>query len=461
MKRKNLSRRQFLATSTGATVLAALPPAKTAPLVRNTNAATPALLGGAPVRTKPFPRWPIWTDADEQAILPVLRSGIWSRANIVAEAEKKFARLMGAEHCLLTTNGTNALITSIYGLGIGAGQEVITTPYTFIATIHAILMNNALPVFADIDPDTWQMEPGKIEEKITKNTAAILPVHILGGVCDMDRINAIARKHNLRVIEDACESHLAEWKGKKVGTLGDLGCLSFQNGKALTCGEGGAILGRDERTMDLCYSFHNLGRPKGKYMPRDRGGHPIAASKCRMAEYQASILMTQMESVVEQTRRRAENAKYFTAKLREIPGIVPRKDYPDVTQLGFYYYGFRYKKEAFDGLPRDHFLQAVHAEGVSMSKGLGVIEGFPMNREGAVLSSLDSKIFRSVYPKETLDSYRDRNHCPKSDDLVEETVGFHQRYLLGTKEDMDDIYNAILKIYENRKKLSSAPLGGR
>src|SRR5438876_5301126 len=263
MERKKLSRRRFLATSTAATTLAVWAPAKSARLIRTTNTATPALLGGTPVRTKPFPRWPVWTDADERAILPVLRSGVWSRANVVAEAEKQVARLMGAEHCLLTTNGTNALITAVYGLGIGAGQEVITTPYTFIATIHAILMNNALPVFADIDPETWQIDPGKIEGKITKNTAAILPVHIVGGVCDMDRINAIARKHDLKVVEDACEAHLAEWKGKKVGTLGDLGCFSFQNGKALTCGEGGAILGHDEKTMDLCYSYHNLGGRKG------------------------------------------------------------------------------------------------------------------------------------------------------------------------------------------------------
>src|SRR5207247_2961236 len=121
MERKKLSRRRFLATSTAATTLAMLPPAKAAPLIRTTNAATPALLGGTPVRTKPFPRWPVWTDADDLAILPVLRSGVWSRANIVAEADKRVARLMGAEHCLLTTNGTNALITAVYGVGVIAG----------------------------------------------------------------------------------------------------------------------------------------------------------------------------------------------------------------------------------------------------------------------------------------------------------------------------------------------------
>ena len=192
-----------------------------------------------------FPRWPDFREADEQAVLPVLRSGMWSRAKVVDEAERRFAQLMGAEHCLATCNGTNAIFTSVRALGIGAGDEVITTPYTFVASVDPILLANALPVFADIDPDTWQIDPAKIEAKINPNTVAILPVHIIGGVCDMDRINAIARKHNLKVIEDACEAHGGEWKGSKVGTLGDLGCFSFQTGKSLTCGEGGAILGRD------------------------------------------------------------------------------------------------------------------------------------------------------------------------------------------------------------------------
>src|SRR5262249_38117498 len=162
----------------------------------------------------------------------------------------------------------------LHALGVGAGDEVITTPYTFVATIQAILLNHAVPVFADIDPVTWQIDPAKIEQKVTKRTAAILPVHIIGGVCDMDRVNAVARKHGLKVVEDACEAHLAEWKGRRVGTLSDLGCFSLQNGKALTCGEGGAILGHDERVMELCHSFHNLGRPQGK-MPGLRGDHYV------------------------------------------------------------------------------------------------------------------------------------------------------------------------------------------
>jgi len=292
-----------------------------------------------------------------------------------------------------------------------------------------------------------------MEARVTASTTVLLPVHILGGVCDMDRIGAIARARRLRVVEDACEAHLAEWKGGKAGTFGDLGCFSFQTGKALTCGEGGAILGRDDDLMDLCYSLHNLGRPRGR-MPRDRGGHPIVAGKCRMAEYQASILITQMQTVVEETRLRARNAEYLTARLGAIPGIVPRRDYEGVTQKAFYFYGFRYRQEAFGGPSRDRFVAALSAEGIPASKGLGVIEGRPMNREGLLDDAFASKAYQRVYPRETLLGYAKANECPLAERLCEETVGFHQRLLLGAREDMDDIVNAVLKLFESRAKLA-------
>jgi perosamine synthetase len=371
----------------------------------------------------------------------------------VDEAERRFARLMGARYCLTTTNGTNALITAIRALEIGAGDEVITTPYTFAATIHPILLANALPVFVDVDPETWQIDPARIESRITSATAAILPVHIVGGICAMDRIGAVARSHKLRVIEDACEAHFGEWKGRKVGTLGDLGCFSFQSAKVLTCGEGGAILGDDEKLMDRCFSFHNLGRPRGQYMSKEEGGHPILASKCRMAEYQASILITQMERAEAECRTRSENAAYLTSKLKEIPGIVPRRDYAEVTHTAYYYYGFRYQADKFDGLSRDRFIAALGAEGVPASKGLGVIEGRLMNKEGFLKDAFRSKAYQKIYGKDRLAAHEAENACPEADHLCGETVGFHQRMLLGTREDMDDIANAALKVYENRDKL--------
>ncbi len=445
----NPSRRQLLkAASAGAAITAGAP--------RSSASGLPAILGGQPVRKAPFPKWPNFRDADEQAILPVLRAGVWSRARLVDEAERRFARLMGAKYCVATCNGTNALITAVRALGIGAGDEVITTPYTFVASIHPILLAGALPVFADIDPDTWQIDPAAIEARITRNTVAILPVHIVGGICDMDRINAIARKHNLKVLEDACEAHGGEWKGRKVGTLGDLGCFSFQTGKALTCGEGGAILGNDKDLMDRCYSLHNLGRPYGSVAAKNQERHPILAGKCRMAEYQASILMTQMENFEAESRRRSDNAEYLTEKLRQVDGIVPRVDPEGVTRTAFYYYGFRYKKERFAGLTRAKFLAALRAEGVGASSGLGVIEGKPMNKEGCIGDAFRSKTFQRVYSREKLAAYDAENECPRCDRLVEETVGFHQSMLLGSRADMDDIVAAVGKIHEHRDKLGSA-----
>ena len=363
---------------------------------------------------------------------------------------------MGAEYCLATCNGTNAIITSVRALGIGAGDEVITTPYTFVASVDPILLANALPVFADIDPDTWQIDPAKIEAKINPNTVAILPVHIIGGVCDMDRINAIARKHSLKVIEDACEAHGGEWKGSKVGTLGDLGCFSFQTGKSLTCGEGGAILGRDKELMDRCYSFHNLGRPQGSVVPRHGEGYPLLGTKCRMAEYQAAILLAQMETFEAECRQRSENAAYLTEKLAQVPGIIPRKDYPGVTRTAFYYYGFRYQKERFDGLSRENFIAALGAEGIACDAGLGVISGKPINKEGCLEDAFRSKTYQRLYPPEKLANYPTDNECPNCDQLVDQTVGFHQHMLLGPRQDMDDIANAVAKIYENRRRLLEA-----
>ena len=175
MQIKKMTRRQVMAASSASmALLASTRRAYSEP--KTGNAAVPAILGGQPVRTAPFPRWPNFRDSDERAVLPVLRRGVWSRSKTVAEAEKQFARLMGAKYCVATSNGTSALMTAVRALEIGAGDEVITTPYTFVASILPILLADALPVFADVDPETWQIDPAKIEAKINKNTVAILPV---------------------------------------------------------------------------------------------------------------------------------------------------------------------------------------------------------------------------------------------------------------------------------------------
>ena len=447
MNKNKLTRREFLAASTG--TIAAVSGGIGAYANVSKKAGKLAVLGGKPVRTKRWPSWPIWDKSAEKSIISVLRSGKWFRGSgtKVSEFEKKYAELMGAKRCLATASGTTALMVALHVLGVDAGDEVIVSPYTFIATYNVVFLNKALPVFADTDPETFQINPDKIEERITKNTKAILPVHILGLPANMDRINAIAKKHNLVVIEDACQAWMAEWRGKKIGTLGDLGCFSFQNSKHLPAGEGGAVVGNDDEIMDRCHSFHNCGRPYGSV--KKTSGYPMRGSNRRMQEFQAVILMSQMKRLEKDTARRNENAKYLTSRIKDIPGILPHKLYEGVTRAAYHLYPFRYKKEHFNNNSRSKFLSALSAEGIPCSGGYG-----PQYKDGFIEESLNSVGYKRLYSRERLKRYRRENHYPDNDQLCKEAVWFSQTLLLGTKRDMDDIADAILKVYENRDKLA-------
>ncbi len=281
----------------------------------------------------------------------------------------------------------------------------------------------------------------KIEAKITPRTKAILPVHIYGIPADMERIMAIARKHNLLVVEDACQAWLAEINHKKVGTFGNAGCFSFQNSKHCPMGEGGAIVSDDEAYMDRCYSYHNF------------GGLKITGTKLRLAEYQAAIGLAQLKRLEEQTAKRNENADYLRSKLKEIPGILPNKLYKGVTRGAYHLFPFRYKKDAFKGMSRSQFIKAMNAEGISCGGGYSA----GLNTGAYINEALQSKNYQKMYPKEMLDFDRfvKQNQCPVNDRLCnEETVAFGQRMLLADRSDMDDIVRAVEKIHSNAGKIS-------
>jgi perosamine synthetase len=450
MSNQNLNRRQFIQAASVGSVAAMASGTISAYGDSGKKAGVLAVKGGKPVRTKGWPSWPIWDkNHDEELIIKVLRSGVWSRNKVVKEFEKKYAQLMGAKRCVGTTNGTNALFTALHCLEVGIGDEVLVTPYTFVASIQAIFLVGALPIMVDPDRETFQINPDKMEEKISKHTKGIMPVHILGLPAQMDKINAIAKKHNLVVVEDACQAWLAEWKGKKCGTLGDLGCFSFQNSKNLPCGEGGAIVGDDESLMDKCHSYHDFGRGYGEVGQVEGTGFRILGNKCRMAEYQAAILLAQMKRLEEQTQTRNENAQYLTSRIKDIPGIIPHKLYDGVTRAAYHLYPFRYMKENFNNVPRSKFLAALKAEGIPCSSGYNRV-----NKNAFFENALESKNFRKGYSKKRLDRCRELNHCPDGDRLSDEAVWFYQSLLLGAKRDMDDIADAIEKIYENRNKLA-------
>lgn len=463
MSTKNYSRREFVKVNsvTGLGAAIAIGIAPTILAKASVSTVTPAILGGQKLRTKDWPVWPMWNPAtDEEYFLKVLRSGIWSRAGVVTEFEKKWAETIGVKRCLAVVNGTNALIASLVQLNIGGGDEVIVTPYTWISSIQAVLIAGALPVFVDVDPETYQMDPEKIEAKITSCTRAILPVHILGLPANMERIMEIAKKHNLIVVEDACQAWLAEINHKKVGTFGNAGCFSFQNSKHLPIGEGGAIVSDDEKLIDRCYSYHNTGFPFGSVKsPADLkhvygslgSGSVTLGTKLRMTEYQAAIGLAQLARLDGQTTLRNKNAEYLKSQIKEIPGIVPYKLYDNVTRAAFHMFAFRYKKEEFNGLPREKFLRALDAEGIPNLSGYSS----STNKEPYIENAFQSKNFRKMYTKEMLDfeQFKERNHCPENENLCEEAVWFQQNMLLSEKSDLDDITKAIDKIRRNADQI--------
>lgn len=449
MDKNDLTRRQFIAASAGSLAAVA---SGTIPAYANITkkAGKLAILGGEPVRkNKRWPEWPYWDENVIDSILKTTKSRIWcriqSKSGTVPTLEKEFARLIGTKYCVATGSGTQALHTCVESLGIDAGDEIITSPYTDPGTIASILSARALPVLADLDRESYQLDPDDVERRITENTKAIMPVHMMGQSCDMERIMAIAKKHNLKVIEDAAQAHLAEYKGKKLGTIGDLGCFSFQSSKTIACGEGGAIIGNDEELMDKCYTVHNHGTSRS-------GRTEVAGPKYRMNEFEAAVLLGQLPGVYERFARRNENAAHLTFRLKDIPGISSQKLYEGTNSGSFYIYAMTYRKEFFNDADRSKFLKALSAEGISLSTYIA--QG--LHKEPWVEHILNTRVYQKMFSQKRLQKYREENLCPNCDKVCQEmAMIWASGPLLGTKEDMDDVADAIQKVYENRDKLSS------
>jgi dTDP-4-amino-4,6-dideoxygalactose transaminase len=422
---------------------------RTRPAVAATT--KPAVLGGTPLRAEAFPSWPVADELEDQALLKVLRSGKWNRGTggQVNRFEEEYAKLTGAKHCLAAANGTSALLIAMNALGVQPGDEVIVPPYTFVATINAVLAMGALPVFVDSDPRTFQIDATKIEAAITPRTVAIVPVHLGGNVADMDAILAISAKRNVPVIEDACQAHLAEWKGRKVGTLGALGCFSFQASKNLNSGEGGAVLTNDADVIERCYAFHNNGRRRST--PGYDFSYRAAGLNLRLTEFQAALLMAQMTRLEQQAKTREKNAEYLTKQLNDIPGITPAAQYSGCTRNAYHLYMFRYDPSKFAGMSRAQFLKAVAAEGIPVSGGYS-----PLNKEPFLSNTLASRGYKRIYDAKTLAGWRERSECPANDRLCSEAVWLTQTMLLGPRSDMDSIAGAIRRVQAHAAEIARA-----
>jgi dTDP-4-amino-4,6-dideoxygalactose transaminase len=393
-----------------------------------------ALDGGVSVRTTPYPQWPQWDMREEQALLAVLHSGNWWRVEgtQVKAFEREFAAAHDADYGIAVTNGSAALEVCLRAADLKWGDEVITTPYTFIATATACLLVGVIPRFVDILPDTWNLDPAQIEALITPRTRAIMPVHLGGEPADMDSLRQIADAHDLLLIEDSAQAHGAAWKGQKVGALGHMGTFSFQNSKNMTGGEGGIIVSNHQEWGDRCWSVMNVGRR------RDGGWyeHIGLASNYRLSEWPAAVLRIQIERLEEQSAIRSSNGKYLARSLGQVEGLNAIPGDCRVTRNAYHLFKMIYDPTAFGGRDAAMFVQAMKAEGIPMSAGYPQ----PLNESSVIIDRV-ARIQQAL----GLDAYP-AHDLPVCQEVCRNGVWLPQYLLLAERGDLDDVVRAANKI---------------
>jgi dTDP-4-amino-4,6-dideoxygalactose transaminase len=405
-----------------------------------------ALKSGDPIREKPFPTWPVFGVEERRALLEVFESGKWWYGEKVDEFEGKFAAFQDAKLGITCTSGTAGLRAALTALRVGAGDEVIVPPYSFVATASAVLEVNAVPVFADVDLETANIDPGAVEKKITSRTKAVIPVHFAGLPCDLDSLAKIAGSTKVKLLEDACHSWGSKWDGRGTGSIGECGVFSFQMSKNMTSGEGGIVLTNEPDLADRIRSFTNCGRLEGKPWYQ----HHRMGTNLRMTELQAALLLGQLSRVEEQTERRQMNASFLEERLREVPGIrLPKKDVK-VTRRAYHLFLFRYIEEEWEGAQKARFIEALRAEGIPCSGGYP----YPLYKNPLFLKwdrgPEGCPITCPYYGKEI--DYTAVS-CPTAERLCREAVWLPHELLLAEKKDMSDIVDAIVKIRDNTHEL--------
>jgi dTDP-4-amino-4,6-dideoxygalactose transaminase len=405
-----------------------------------------AISGGEKLRKSSFPSWPIFNESEMENVKKVLGSRVWGagpRGNAsssrVAEFGEKFARYHGVKYGLPVNNGTVSLEIALKAGKIGWGDEVVVPAYTFFATASSILRVNAIPVFADVNPATYCIDPECIQEVITPKTRAIVPVHIAGEFADMDRIMEIAEKNGLFVLEDAAHAIGAVWRDKRAGSIGHAGSFSFQSAKTMTSGEGGAIITDSPEIYEDCVQNVAFGRRANRPVFE----HYLPAGNQRLSEFQAAILLSQLERLDSQISLREENAQYLTKRLSKIAGIKPQKRDARTKIKGYFWYMMEYIPESFNGVSRDRFLQALNAEGIPCSGGYTV--AIPKN---PVFQDVKFYLAECPWVQEALDRIPNLLDppCNNAIRIANQGIALPQQVLLGNHGDMDDIVSAIEKV---------------
>jgi perosamine synthetase len=406
-----------------------------------------AIDGGNPVRTKgPIVETDVFEEEELQALIDVAKSKKLRRAEAALEYERSIAEFFGVKHAIAVSSGTTALHIALAAFGIGPGDEVIVTPYTFVASDTCVLEQNAIPVFADVEPVYLTLDPEDVARRITPRTKAIIPVTITGSPVDMDPIMDLAKKHNLWVLEDACQSLGATYKGRLVGTIGHVGAFSTITGKISNTGEGGFVITDDTDLFEKMWGYQDFAR-KRSLGPASKYHWDLPCTNYRITNMQAAIGNQQMKRVKQMIARRTENAEYLTEKLQGVPGIV----LPSASPWGervYFYYVIRLLPEIL-GTDMLNFALALIAEGIYNERYLATtrwmipqhLEPLFINKAGYGGTKCP---FECPWYEGHVEYYR--GLCPVAEKACDEVLWLASVHPLLEKSDLDDVAAAVRKV---------------
>ncbi|WP_131742554.1 DegT/DnrJ/EryC1/StrS family aminotransferase [Actinomadura roseirufa] len=371
-----------------------------------------------------LPEWPQYDERERAGLIRALEQGQWWRlgGGEVDAFEREFAEYHGAEHALAVTNGTHALELALQVLGVGPGDEVVVPAFTFISSSQAAQRLGAVAVPVDIDPETYCLDVAATEAAIGPRTKAIMPVHMAGQLADMDGLGKLSDASGVPLIQDAAHAHGARWNGRRVGEFGSIASFSFQNGKLMTAGEGGAVTFPDRESYEEAFLRHSCGRPR-----EDRGyWHRTSGSNFRLNEFSAAVLRAQLSRLDEQIETRERRAPVLARLLGEIPGVVPQGRDPRADRVPHYMAMFRVPGLA--GERRDALVDTLVARGVPAFV-----------------------VFRAIYrtnafwetgaPDATVEELAAR--CPNAEAITDDGIWLHHRTLLGTEEQVHRVAEIV------------------
>jgi len=417
-----------------------------------------ALKGGTPVRTKPYPGWPRGGAEEKRWLDKVLQSGRWFAGLQGDDAEalgtlfgRRFADLHTARYALPVSNGSVAIEVALRALGIRPGDEVIVPPYTFISTVTSVLMVGAVPVFADIHPQSYCLDPEDVQRRIGSHTRVIMPVHLAGHMADMPQLIKIAEQNKLSIIEDCAQAIDADLEHKKAGTWGDLGTFSFQSNKTLTCGEGGLILTNDSQLAEKVVALRAFGRFREKQFVRSSDlTCQQLSSNYRLSEFQSAVLLGQLEKFPAEDSRRQANARRLTAGIDEIPGLVHVRVDGLSMKHGYYYYLLKYEPEAYANHSPEEICAALNAEGIPFVPGdRKPLYAHPVFGVKNLSTTLSPEAIKRYQQAVNLSD----PGCPATEQACRCTLILRHQVFLGRSADMDDIVQALWKVYKNINEL--------